>query len=235
MAPPCAATTTRSRSPASKMAKCAASAATPRSRTAAAGAVLFGDDWPWSVAGATLTTGAVPPSLASGAQAIMKTPWWGQNQHVCQALEGRRSHDHQQLRHDLQVGYVAYQALARAAALRRCRPDHERQGQVAPARVDQRGLRHDTIPLTVPAVPDYGPDVEARNTAVTAAKGTGWGLIATGDSMVSAVSPNLSHDGNSIVYVTTDYSPDGHPDATPSRPTFASFPTTTVPVAPRLR
>jgi len=46
-----------------------------------------------------------------------------------------------------------------------------------------------------------------------AAKGTAWGIIATGDpATVSDVSPNLSHDGLKIVYTTTDKSPDGHPD-----------------------
>ena len=67
------------------------------------------------------------------------------------------------------------------------------------------------IDVTTP--PAYGPPVDARNLAVAAAKGTGWGIIATGDTGVSDVSPNLSHDGKSIVYTTTDYSPDGHPDA----------------------
>jgi len=71
------------------------------------------------------------------------------------------------------------------------------------------------IPVTIAAGNDYGsPNLAARNTAVTAANGTGWGLIATGDTSVSDVSPSFSHDGKSIVYVTTDYSPDGHPDAT---------------------
>jgi len=180
---------------------------------AAAGAVLFGDDWPWSVAGATLTTGAVPPSLASGAQAIMRTPWWGQ---ISMSAKHWTAGDHTII--------TSYGMTFKSGATRmkpwQELPHYDDADPTMNDKVKWHQLAwinadyvNDTIPLTIPAVPDYGPDVEARNTAVTAAKGTGWGLIATGDSMVSAVSPNLSHDGNSIVYVTTDYSPDGHPDA----------------------
>jgi hypothetical protein len=71
------------------------------------------------------------------------------------------------------------------------------------------------IPVTIAPGNDYGsPNLAARQADVTAANGTGWGLIATGDTSISDVSPSFSHDGKSIVYVTTDYSPDGHPDAT---------------------
>jgi hypothetical protein len=46
-------------------------------------------------------------------------------------------------------------------------------------------------------------------------QGTAWGLIATGDGpTTSDVSPSMNHKGDTIVYTTTDYSPDGHPDWT---------------------
>jgi len=61
---------------------------------------------------------------------------------------------------------------------------------------------------------DYGPSLDARQTAAMAAKGTAWGLIATGDTTMGAASPSLTHDGKTIVYVATDYAPDGHPDYT---------------------
>jgi hypothetical protein len=185
------------------------------------GAVLFGDDWPWSIAGATLNTGALPPAIASGAQAIMKTPWWGQqttskahwtdSDHIIVSSYGttfmsgaKRTIPWNKL--------PAYKGTDGATA-----DDKIKWHQLAWIDADYANA---TIPMTVPlvtkpATPDYGnPDIQARNDAVTAAKGTGWGYIATGDTNVSDVSPNLSHDGKTIVYVTTDYSPDGHPDAT---------------------
>ena len=45
------------------------------------------------------------------------------------------------------------------------------------------------IDVAVAATPDYGPTLEARNAAALAAQGTGWGIIATGDSNVGAASP----------------------------------------------
>jgi len=59
----------------------------------------------------------------------------------------------------------------------------------------------------------YGGQSDPRANAVTAAKGSSWGLIATGDTNVSNVSPSVSPAGDTIAYVATDYSPTGEPDA----------------------
>jgi hypothetical protein len=69
------------------------------------------------------------------------------------------------------------------------------------------------IDVTVPATDQYGASLTARQTAALAAKGTGWGIIATGDTGFGAASPSFSHKGDQIVYTATDYAPDGHPDA----------------------
>jgi len=179
--------------------------------------VLFGDDWPWSLAGATLTTGAVPPSIAIGAQGIMKTPWWGQMS---------MSKSHWTTGDKLIVssyGDTFKNGEKRVDAWSKL-PQYASEGGSA---IDDKvkwhklawiNAEYDTeIPVTVlPGMSgDYGsPNLAARQAAVAAAKGTGWGIIATGDTNISDVSPSVSHDGKSIVYVTTDYSPDGHPDAT---------------------
>ncbi|MES1177085.1 MAG: hypothetical protein ABUL62_22380 [Myxococcales bacterium] len=178
--------------------------------------VLFGDDWPWSLAGAALTTGAVPTAISPGAQAIMKTPWWGQ-------MNMSKSHwttgDHTII--------TSYGTTFKSGASRTI------PWAKLPGYMSQTGQPDDKIkwhalswinadyapatpiPVTIAAGNDYGSqNLTDRNNAVAAAKGTGWGLIATGDTGVSDVSPSMSHDGMSIVYVTTDYSPDGHPDAT---------------------
>src|SRR5262249_36769335 len=68
------------------------------------------------------------------------------------------------------------------------------------------------IDVNVSDNPDYGQPRTNRETAAAAAKGKAWGLIATGDSNVSDVSPSMSHAGDKIVYVASDFSPDGPPD-----------------------
>lgn len=179
--------------------------------------VLFGDDWPWSKAAAALNTGAVPTAIAAGAQAIMKTPWWGQ-QTMSKAhwVDGDR------------IIVTSYGTTFKSGAARSIPwaklPSYK---GTAGATVDDKIKWHAlswinaeynaAIPVTVtpPPVNDYGsPNLALRNMDVTAALGTGWGLIATGDSNISDVSPSLNHKGDTIAYVTTDYSPDGHPDAT---------------------
>jgi Tol biopolymer transport system component len=71
-----------------------------------------------------------------------------------------------------------------------------------------------SINVAVTDTPDYGQNLQNRENQAAAAMGTAYGLIATGDSNISDVSPSFSHDGTKIVYVATDYSPDGHPDYT---------------------
>ncbi|HEY0464818.1 MAG TPA: hypothetical protein VGC79_11440, partial [Polyangiaceae bacterium] len=189
--------------------------------------VLFGDDWPWSLAGATLTTGAVPPSIALGAQAIMKTPWWGQMS---------MSKAHWTTGDKIIVssyGDTFINGEKRVDAWSKL-PQYASEGNGA---IDDKVKWHKLawinaeyatdIPVTV--LPgesgDYGsPNLAARQAAVAAAKGTGWDIIATGDTMISDVSPSVSHDGKSIVYVTTDYSPDGHPDATATKADVRTIP-----------
>jgi len=179
------------------------------------GAVLFGDDWPWSIAGATLNTGAVPTAIAAGAQAIMKTPWWGQQS----MSKGHwTTGDHIIIS---SYGTTFTSGAARTLPWSKLPSYAGTDGATVDDKVKWHTLAwinadYDAaIPVTISAGNDYGkPELDMRNTMVTAAKGTGWGTIATGDSKVSDVSPNLSHDGNSIVYVTSDYTPDGHPDAT---------------------
>jgi hypothetical protein len=54
----------------------------------------------------------------------------------------------------------------------------------------------------------------ARNQAIEAARGTAWGLLAMDGELGGAVVPSFSHAGDRIAYVSTDKSPDGHPDYT---------------------
>ncbi len=177
--------------------------------------MLFGDDWPWSIAGAALNTGAVPTSIASGAQAIMKTPWWGQQSHVQGALDRGRPHHRHELRQHLRLRRGAHHPLEQAPGVQRhdgaTKDDKIKWHTLAWINADYVA----DVPLTIGPDNDYGSANPASSERCGHRRERhGWGSIATGDTKISDVSPNLSHDGNSIVYVTTDYSPDGHPDAT---------------------
>jgi hypothetical protein len=178
--------------------------------------VIFTDDWPWSKAAATLTAGSVgnvPTVIGAGAQAIMKMPWWG-----TQTLSPGHWAPGD---HTLVTTYgstfksgtartKAWEGLPKYDTANPANNDTIKWHQLAWIDLESTAA----IDVAVPATGDYGEALTARQTAAMAAKGTAWGIIATGDTGVSAASPNLSHKGDSIVYTTTDFSPDGHPDAT---------------------
>ncbi|HVY25796.1 MAG TPA: hypothetical protein VHB79_04565 [Polyangiaceae bacterium] len=178
--------------------------------------VVFTDDWPWSKAAASLaqgSVGAVPAMIGSGAQAIMKMPWWGtQTLSPGHWMAGD---------HTLVTTYgatfksgaartKAWQSLPTYDAANPANDDKVKWHQLA--WIDLESTT--PIDVAVTGTPDYGTTLNARNAAAMAAQGTAWGVIATGDTGVSAASPSFNHKGDKIVYVTTDYSPDGHPDAT---------------------
>jgi hypothetical protein len=178
--------------------------------------VIFTDDWPWSKAAATLTAGSVgniPTVIGAGAQAIMKMPWWG-----TQSLSPGHwaPGDHTLV---TTYGTTFKSGTARVNPWEKL-PSYDSANPANNDTIKWHQLAwidlESTAPIdvAVPAVGDYGAPLAARQAAALAAKGTAWGIIATGDTGVSAASPNLSHKGDSIVYTTTDFSPDGHPDAT---------------------
>jgi hypothetical protein len=177
--------------------------------------VVFTDDWPWSKAAASLSggmVGAIPANIGSGAQAIMKMPWWGQQtMSPAHWAAGDR------------VLVTSYGSTFKSGAARtepwQGLPTYDSANPNNDDKIKWHQLAwidmesSATIDVAVTSTPDYGNALTMRNAEATAAKGTAWGLIATGDSNVSDVSPNLSHKGDQIVYTTTDFSPDGHPDA----------------------
>lgn len=177
--------------------------------------VVFTDDWPWSKAAASLTAdsiGAVPTVISAGAQAIMKMPWWGtQTLSPAHWTAGDRV---------LVTTYgstfksgtartKAWEGLPKYDPANPANNDTVKWHQLA--WIDLETTAAIDVAVTVP--PTYGAPVDARNAAALAAQGTGWGLIATGDTGFGAASPSFSHKGDQIVYTATDYAPDGHPDA----------------------
>ena len=177
--------------------------------------VVFGDDWPWAGAAASLssgTVGAVPANIGTGAQAILKMPWWGQwTMSKAHWSAGDRT---------LVTSYgatfksgiartKAWEALPSYDSANPDKDDKVKWHQLAWIDMESTAA----IDVAVTSTPDYGAPLAMRNAAALAAQGKAWGIIPTGDTGVSDVSPNLSHKGDQIVYTTTDYSPDGHPDA----------------------
>lgn len=174
--------------------------------------VVFTDDWPWSKAAASLTmgsVGALPANIGAGAVSLMKMPWWGQ-----QAF----SPAHWSAGDRIMITSYGSSFISGAPRVLPWEklPHYASAGgtddkikfhQLAWINMESTALIDTTTP------PAYGPVTDMRNAAATAAKGTGWGIIPTGQIGVSEVSPNMSHDGKQIVYTTTDFSPDGHPDA----------------------
>lgn len=176
--------------------------------------VVFGDDWPWAKAAASLsmgTVGAIPANIGTGAQAIMKTPWWGQQ---------TMSKSHWAAGDRIMV--TSYGTTFKSGAARtkpwQGLPTYDNANPNNDDKVKWHSLAwidmesNAAIDVAVTDMPDYGQPLTMRNTEATASQGSAWGVIATGDTGVSDVAPFLSHKGDQIVYTTTDYSPDGHPD-----------------------
>jgi len=177
--------------------------------------VIFTDDWPWSKAAASLAAdskGAVPTFIGAGAQAIMKMPWWGTQ---TMSLGHWTAGDHTLVTtygSTFKSGAARTDPWAKLPAYDSANPtnnDSIKWHQLAWIDLESTAA----IDVAVPLAGDYGTPLTARQAAALAAKGVAWNTIPTGDVGVGAASPNLSHKGDKIVYTTTDYAPDGHPDA----------------------
>ncbi len=175
-------------------------------------AVIFTDDWPWSKAVASVAEGSVgqiPNYITPGAQALLKQPWLGtQSMSAAHWTTGDR------------ILITSY-GVARSDGAARDQPWYGGDWEsVDGPRVSMHQLAWfdleatASINVAVTDTPDYGEPLNDRQAAATAAKGTAWGLIATGDSGVSQVMPVMNHAGDQIVYTTTDNAADGHPDYT---------------------
>lgn len=156
-------------------------------------AVVFTDDWPWNKAIASVeeeSAGQIPSYLTPGGRALLKMPWLG-----TQAMSPAYFEDGNRL---LLASYG-----------QRTDPFSNTSGQ------NDRLIWIDlsTAATIDDAVPTNDPQgaAQARNQAIAAAEGTAWGQLAMGGQSGAAVTPDWSHDGSFIVYVTSDNTPNGHP------------------------
>jgi hypothetical protein len=175
-------------------------------------AVVFTDDWPWAKAVASVeanSAGSIPTFLSSGASALLKMPWLGtQTMSLGHWKDGDRT---------LVTSYGVKTKSGKSrdkiwfADIYSDPNNPDKLGTHQLAWFDLAA--NASVNVAVTDTPDYGQPLNDRQAAAMAAKGTAWGLIATGDTL-SAVSPAWNHAGDQIAYVATDYSPDGHPDYT---------------------
>jgi hypothetical protein len=160
-------------------------------------AVVFTDDWPWDKPIAsveTATRGQIPSYLTPGARALLKMPWLG-----TQSM----SPGH----------WAAGDRKLMASYGQRSQPFDGANGQ----RDRLMWIDLETQAQISDAIPDVNTGQraqarDARNAAITAAKGTAWDVLAMDGETANAVTPNWSHAGDKVAYVSTDQSPDGHPD-----------------------
>jgi hypothetical protein len=172
-------------------------------------AVVFTDDWPWDKPIASVeekTRGQIPSYLSPGARALLKMPWLG-----TQSMTPAH--------------WTAGDRRLMASYGKRTLPFDGTNGQ-------QDRLIWIDLETSAP-ISDAVPDVntgqraqarDARNAAITAAQGTAWDILAMDGEQYAAVTPNWSHAGDTILYVSTDQSPDGHPDYKASRADIYSVP-----------
>jgi hypothetical protein len=160
-------------------------------------AVLFTDDWPWDKPIASVTSdapGAVPTYVSPGARTLLKMPWLG-------TQSTSRAH------------WSPGDRILIASYGQRTKPFDPQNGQndrIMWIDLETNAPISDEVP---PASSNMRDAVAAaRNQAIEAARGTAWGVLRMDGETASAVVPNFSHAGDRIAYVSTDKSPDGHPE-----------------------
>jgi WD40 repeat protein len=169
-------------------------------------AIVSVDHWPWNYAVTDISgVGGRPDYMTDLGALLLQMPWLG----VSTSSRGDWALGNRRL-----VTSAGPRAAATDDAV--LNPD-----QPAPdigfTRADSQATGRDILLwLNLAAEGGTIPDMTGTNiakpvsTAMIAAKGTGWGVIArTGDTR-GAVTPDWSHDGTSIVYTSTDSTKDGH-------------------------
>ncbi|MES1172949.1 MAG: hypothetical protein ABUL62_01380 [Myxococcales bacterium] len=174
-------------------------------------ALVFSDDYPYSIVASQLTVGpvgSVPSYLGTGAAGMLRMPWLGS-----QSLSpGHWANQDRVLISS--YGTTFKSGKARTLPWDKLPVYAGTDGATASDYIKWHALAWFDLEagFAVDLSGSYGsPALQQRNNAVAAARGKSWNLIATGDTNMSDVSPSFNSAGDSIAYVATDYSPFGEP------------------------
>ncbi|MEZ4302297.1 MAG: hypothetical protein R3B70_45640 [Polyangiaceae bacterium] len=164
-------------------------------------AVIFTDDWPWNKGIASVkpeSVGEIPSYLSPGARALLKMPWigtqsmskahWAPGDRLLIASFGQRDKPFSPNKQNDRLMWIDLEATAP---------------------ID------DTVPSMNSGMRQQA--AEARNAAITAARGSAWDTFAMDGESASAVTPDISNARDRIAYVSTDVSPNGHSDYTATK------------------
>jgi hypothetical protein len=207
-------------------------------------AVVFTDNWSW-VKGAALlpgaagvVAGAVPTTFnatdvttpgtftfGAGAQSMFRTPWWGTQSMSLAHWKAGDAIVVSSYGTSFQGAPPAFTTGTKRTTPWEALPYYDTANAFLDEKVNYHTLAwidmESTATIDVNFVADpstmngYGQTLTTRQMEATAAEGTAWGLIATGDTM-SDVMPSMSNLAatDTIAYVESDFTPDGHPDYT---------------------
>lgn len=158
-------------------------------------AVIFTDDWPWNKAIASVReadAGAIPEYLTEGARTLLKMPWLG-----TQSM----SKGHWQTGDRLLITGFGARGLPFSA--------YQNNDKIAWIDLETKAAISDVVPSDE-ANDAKGVAQRNRNQAIQAAMGSAWGVFALTGEAGHAVTPDINNAGDTIVYVSTDDSPNGH-------------------------
>ena len=171
-------------------------------------AVIFTDNWPWNKVAASIEpglAGSLPATVTPYASDMMKQPWLGMQAlspaHFDVAPGGER----------ILVTSYGVRANPGTTPFDATQPTRHTLAWFNLAATDPDPTT--VYPEEIPTDNPYGPVLGQRQAEVGEGFGLTWGLIETGETVLNAVTPTWSTDGNTIAYVATNLSStDGHPD-----------------------
>jgi hypothetical protein len=211
-------------------------------------AVAFTDSYPWvkgaayvpwindsttipNYFAATEWVGPTSVLFGAGAQSMFRTPWWG-----AQAFSPAHwQHGDAILVSSYGTSFQGPPPASTTGMLRtmpwQALPAYDPVNPLLDERVNYHQLAWIDLESTAaidvlfPPSPDSAPDLTNREMEAEAAMGTTWGLIPTGDTL-SDVMPSMSNLAatDTIAYVESDFTPDGHPDSTATMASIRTVP-----------
>jgi hypothetical protein len=155
-------------------------------------AVGFTDQWPWDDVLATVTSdalGAVPPYVSAGAQRLINQPWLGMQ-------TASKSH------------WTSGDRILVTSYAARSPGGNPPVGYASSYDANHGSLAWFDLETTT-SIPWQQGQGQAMNTAIQSAFGTAWGFFDLDGETRVPLTPNLSHDGTTLVYTSATASQDG--------------------------